>query len=50
MSSKVSHQVGNMMDLLPTIAGMAGAKLPADIKLDGIDLRHTLLNGTTEDR
>lgn len=31
------------MDLLPTFAGLAGAEVPADRKLDGIDVRSLLL-------
>lgn len=27
-----------MMDVLPTLAGLAGAKLPTDRKLDGVDV------------
>lgn len=28
----------SMMDILPTVAGLAGAKLPSDRKLDGVDI------------
>ena len=30
--------ITSMMDILPTLAGLAGAKLPADRKLDGVDV------------
>ncbi len=30
--------ITSMMDLLPTLAGLAGAKVPADRKLDGLDI------------
>ncbi|MDE2731854.1 MAG: sulfatase [Bacteroidota bacterium] len=41
----VSGAMVNAMDLLPTIAGVAGAALPADRVIDGVDLRPILLEG-----
>ncbi len=38
-AGKVSSAVVSSLDLLPTFAALAGAKLPADRKLDGTDLR-----------
>ena len=34
---KVVHEVGSHLDLMPTIAKLAGATLPADRTLDGSD-------------
>ena len=34
--------VGSTLDLLPTVATIAGAKLPEDLKLDGYDITRTL--------
>ncbi len=33
-----STAITSMMDVLPTLAGLAGAKVPADRKLDGVDV------------
>ena len=38
------------VDLLPTLAGLAGADLPADRHFDGADLGDLLLNGTPPTR
>ncbi|MEX2217023.1 MAG: sulfatase [Phycisphaeraceae bacterium] len=35
---RVTSELGSTLDLLPTSAALAGAKLPADRKLDGYDL------------
>ena len=38
----ISSAMINAMDFLPTIAGLAGAKLPQDRVIDGIDLQRVL--------
>ncbi len=40
--------ITSMMDVLPTLAGLAGAKLPTDRKLDGVDI-WPVLAGTAND-
>ncbi|MGB2823487.1 MAG: sulfatase [Phycisphaerae bacterium] len=37
-AGKVCSQVATIMDLLPTLAGLAGAKVPADRVIDGKDI------------
>ncbi|KAJ8245383.1 hypothetical protein GJAV_G00270160 [Gymnothorax javanicus] len=37
----VTHELASTLDLLPTIAGIAGAKLP-NVQLDGVDMREIL--------
>ncbi|MBT5902266.1 MAG: sulfatase-like hydrolase/transferase [Opitutaceae bacterium] len=37
-------------DLLPTVAAFTGAEIPADLELDGIDLKPLLTKGTVPDR
>ncbi|KAJ0029232.1 hypothetical protein NQD34_004229 [Periophthalmus magnuspinnatus] len=39
----VTHQLGSILDILPTFANLAGAKLPSVI-LDGIDLTELLIH------
>ena len=36
--SLVSDAIGSTMDILPTVAGLTGAKLPSGVKLDGQDI------------
>jgi len=43
---RVSDDIVSTMDLLPTFAAVAGAKLPRDLKLDGLDLSGFLLGRT----
>jgi arylsulfatase A-like enzyme len=38
----VCHEIASNMDMLPTFAAMAGAPLPKDRKIDGIDLTAAL--------
>lgn len=38
-----SASITGMMDILPTFANLAGARLPADRKLDGADIQSVLL-------
>ncbi len=45
--SRTVREMGSTLDLLPTIAGLAGAKIPADRAIDGFDLSGALL-GTAE--
>jgi arylsulfatase A-like enzyme len=45
-----SAELGSTLDLLPTIAGMAGANLPADLVLDGYDLSSLLTAGEPSPR
>ncbi|MBN2316099.1 MAG: sulfatase-like hydrolase/transferase, partial [Sedimentisphaerales bacterium] len=40
----VTHQTALGMDLFPTMASVAGAKLPAGLKLDGVDLLPMLVD------
>ena len=47
---KVSHQLGSLMDLYTTFATMAGAKVPTDRVVDGIDLTETLFSNAKVDR
>ena len=42
--------LGSTLDLLPTIAAMAGVELPGDLVLDGVDITATLLDGTSTPR
>jgi arylsulfatase A len=42
-----SDAITSMMDVLPTFARLAGAKVPADRKIDGVDLWPVLLGDTT---
>ena len=39
----VVQEMGSTLDILPTFAGLAGAKIPADRKIDGYDLSEVLL-------
>ena len=43
-SGVTSRELGSTLDLLPTIASMAGATIPKDHILDGYDLSETLAN------
>ena len=47
---KVSHQVGNLMDLYLTMLDMASLSRPKGVVFDGISLLPTMLNGTNKDR
>jgi len=40
----VCHEVATSMDLLPTIAKFAGAEVPKDRAMDGVDIAHLLLD------
>ena len=42
--------IGTMLDLLPTLANLAGASIPNDCLIDGIDLSPTLLNNEDSPR
>jgi arylsulfatase A-like enzyme len=42
IKSGVITDMGSTLDLLPTIASLAGSKLPEDRILDGYDLQHVL--------
>jgi len=46
----VTDNVGTMLDLFPTAAKLAGAKIPNDRKMDGTDLSPLLLEERTVDR
>lgn len=39
----VTHELVSTLDILPTIAGLAGAKLPS-VQLDGVDMTDILIN------
>jgi arylsulfatase A len=38
-------EIGAMLDLMPTVAALTGARLPADREIDGVDLSPALLRG-----
>ncbi len=42
----VSHETVLTMDLFPTMASLAGARLPENLTLDGVNLQPLLLNGS----
>jgi arylsulfatase A len=46
----VTMGVGSQLDLLPTLAALAGAAVPADRPLDGVDLSPTLREGAPSPR
>jgi uncharacterized sulfatase len=43
-------EIGAMLDLMPTIAALTGARLPADREIDGVDLSPALLRGERSPR
>ncbi|OWF39649.1 N-acetylgalactosamine-6-sulfatase [Mizuhopecten yessoensis] len=43
---QVSHQVGSLMDLFPTVLDLVGIQPPSDRPIDGISLKDTLLQNT----
>lgn len=43
VSVGVTHEIASILDVLPTIASLAGAKLPQVI-LDGVDMTDMLVN------
>jgi arylsulfatase A len=47
---RVSTELGSTLDLLPTLAKLAGADLPSDRTLDGYDLSPLLLAGAPSPR
>ena len=50
IAPRVDDTPAGAVDLLPTLAGLAGADLPADRHFDGADLGDLLLNGTPPTR
>ena len=46
-AGKTSDAIVTTMDLLPTLAGLAGASLPADLVIDGKDIK-PLITGATD--
>ena len=50
LSLQISHQLGTVMDLFTTAALLAGAELPKDRVLDGIDLSPALFKDRVTDR
>lgn len=48
--SRVSHQLGNLMDLFSTVLDFAHIALPKDRIIDGISLKPTLVNSRIIDR
>ncbi|NXH22814.1 GALNS sulfatase, partial [Bucco capensis] len=49
-AGRVSHQLGNVMDLFSTSLSLAGLQPPRDREIDGIDLLPVLLQGKLIDR
>jgi len=47
---QLSHQVGSLMDIYPTIVELAGLSLPKDVFFDGQSLVETLLDGNETER
>ena len=45
---QISRQVGNLMDLFPTVLDMADIPPPKDVFLDGHSIKGTLLNKTEQ--
>ncbi len=43
LAGQTSHTMANAMDILPTVAALAGANLPVDRVIDGVDLSPLLL-------
>ena len=43
-ANKVTHEIGATIDMMPTFAGLAGAKAPIDRIIDGRDISSLLLN------
>ena len=43
ISLGVTHEMASTLDILPTIASLAGAKLP-QVMLDGVDMTEILVN------
>ena len=43
-------QVGGFVDILPTLCGIAGAEVPPETKLDGMDLGESWREGTVSSR
>lgn len=41
--SGVTHEIASILDILPTVASLAGAKLP-QVMLDGVDMTEVLVN------
>lgn len=39
----VTHEIASILDILPTIASLAGAKLP-QVMLDGVDMTQILVS------
>lgn len=42
LSSGVTHEIASTLDILPTFANLAGAKLP-QVMLDGVDMTEILV-------
>ena len=40
-----SPELATAMDLMPTFAAMAGAKLPPKLKLDGYEIQNLMMGG-----
>lgn len=43
ISLGVTHEMASILDILPTIASLAGATLP-QVMLDGVDMKEILVN------
>ncbi len=44
-AGRETHQAASILDLLPTLAGLAGAQVPADRVIDGADISGLLFEG-----
>ena len=47
---RIVHGIGSTLDLLPTVASLAGVNTPSDRKLDGYDLTKVLKEGAASPR
>merc|ERR1712190_556906 len=48
ISPGVSHALASTLDLMPTLAALAGASLPKNRSWDGLDLASVLFKGSTQ--
>jgi len=46
----VSHEIGSVLDFLPTVAKLTGGEIPTDRPIDGVDLMPALTGGEMPER